>query len=237
MDTRLRDAQKRILKVFSKEAKDFALAGGTALELYYLHHRFSADLDFFSVQYNTSEIDNLVTAFKKNVSKNIKLETEFIAAGRAKVKFYTIPIKGSPRPLKIDFVQDVLFDKPLIRVIKGLRVYSVQNLYFQKIVAISGSQSQTDEVGRLITEGRREARDAFDVYVLSKKIEPLHIFLEKVPAQFQRGIVHWFRTFSRRELKLSLMDLDIYEKEFDSREMIMHLENEIKQFIREVMKE
>jgi hypothetical protein len=33
------------------------------------------------------------------------------------------------------------------------------------------------------------------------------------------------------------MDLDIYDKEFDSREMIAYLENEIKQFIKEVMKE
>lgn len=47
MDRAIRKAQKDVLKVFAGKAKDFALAGGTALELYYLHHRFSADLDFF----------------------------------------------------------------------------------------------------------------------------------------------------------------------------------------------
>jgi predicted nucleotidyltransferase component of viral defense system len=237
MDTVLRDTQKRILEVFSREAKDFALAGGTALELYYLHHRFSADLDFFSTGYNISEIDSLAVAFKKCVNKKIKLESEFIASSKAKVRFYIMPVAGSDRPLKIDFVEDVLFDKPLIKKIQGVRLYSVENLYFQKIVAISGAQPQIDELGRLIIEGRKEARDAFDVYVLSKKVQPLHIFLKKIHAQFQRGIVHWFRTFSRQELKLSLMDLDIYDKEFDSREMIAYLENEIKQFIKEVMKE
>jgi predicted nucleotidyltransferase component of viral defense system len=237
MDKQIRKTQEHILKVFSQEAKDFALAGGTALELYYLHHRFSADLDFFSRQYNLSEINNLISAFKKHVNKKIKLESEFIAPGRAHVRFYTIPVKGTRRPLKIDFIQDILFDRPTIKKINGLRIYSVENLYFQKIATISGIQPQIDQIGRQITEGRREARDAFDVYMLSKEIQPLHIFLKKVPSQFQRGIVHWFRTFSRQELKLSLMDVDIYDKEFDSKQMIVYLENEIKQFIREVMKE
>lgn len=237
MNAALREAQELALKVFSEKAKDFALAGGTALELYYLHHRFSADLDFFSREYNTLEINSVVEAFKKQVNKKIKLEAEFIANGRAKVKFYTMPVKGSSRPLKVDFVQEVIIDKPKIRKIKGLRVYSAENLYLHKISAISGTQAQIDEVGRQITEGRNEARDAFDVFMLSKKIQPLHLFLRSAPSIFQRGMVHWFRTFSRQELKLSLMDLDIYDKKFDSREMIVHLESEIKQFIKEVMLE
>lgn len=237
MNKQLRTAQVRILKVFSKQAKDFALAGGTALELYYLHHRFSADLDFFSPKYSIAEIEKLVEAFRKYSRQKIKLESEFIASGRAKVRFYTMPVKGSSRPLKMDFVQDVLFDKPTIKKIRGLRIYSVENLYLQKIATISGIQPQIDEIGRQITEGRKEARDVFDIYMLSKKIEPLHLFLKKVSSQFQRGMVHWFRSFSRQELKLALMDLDIYDKKFDSREMIVHLEQEIKQLIREVMKE
>lgn len=237
MDLKLRQAQQDILRIFSKKAKNFALAGGTALELYYLHHRFSADLDFFSPKYEISEINNLVEAFKKSISKKIKLESEFVASGKASVKFYTLPVKGSRRNLKIDFVEDVLFDKPAIKKIKGTRIYSIENLYFQKIAAISGTQPQVDEIGRLVTEGRNEARDAFDAYVLSKKILPLHVFLKRLPSQFQRGIVHWFRTFSRQELKLSLLDLEIYDKAFDSREMIVYLENEIKQFMKEVMGE
>lgn len=237
MNSQIRKAQQLILKVFSKEARDFALAGGTALELFYLHHRFSLDLDFFSPKYDASEINNLVSAFKRHVNKKIKLESDFVAAGKARVKFYTMPVKGSPRPLKMDFVEDVLFEKPKTQKIKGLRVYSVENLYFQKICAIAGISPVIDEVGRLITQGRREARDAFDVYMLSKKIQPLHIFLKNVSSQFQRGMVHWYRTFSRQELKLALIDLDIYDKKFNSREMIIYLEDEIKQFIKGVMEE
>jgi predicted nucleotidyltransferase component of viral defense system len=62
MDSAIRTAQKEILRVFSKTAGNFALAGGTALELFYLHHRFSVDLDFFSPTYSISEIERLVAA-------------------------------------------------------------------------------------------------------------------------------------------------------------------------------
>lgn len=235
MDFKIRSAQLKILDVFSKKAEDFALSGGTALELYYLNHRFSADLDFFSSRYELSEINDLVDTFKKQLGYRLKLESEFVASGRAKVRFYTAPIKGTTRPLKIDFVEDVIFTKPNIKKIKNVRVYRVEDIFLQKITAVTGTRLQLDEIGREITQGRREARDAFDIYTLSKKIKPLHIFLREVSPQFQRGIIHWYRTFSRHELKLALLDLDMYDRKFDAKEMITYLENEIKKFIKGVI--
>ncbi len=237
MDLKLREAQRLILKAFSRKAVDFALAGGTALELYYLHHRFSSDLDFFSRKYFVPEIEALTTVFEKQLDKKIRLESEFISGNKARVRFYTIPVKGSSRPLKIDFVEEVVCTQPVIRKIEGIRVYSAKDLYLHKIAAISGTQVITDEVGRQVSEGRKEARDVFDIYMLSKKIQPLHIFLRGLSPQFQRGIIHWYRTFSRQELKLALMDMDIYDTEFNARELVAYLENEVKQFAREVIKE
>jgi len=236
MDTKIKEAQKKILKVFAAKAKDFALSGGTALELYYLHHRFSADLDFFSPKYDLSEIKSLITVFAKLIGKKLKLEAEFIASRKAKVRFYTMPVKNSDRPLKIDFVEDVFFAKPAIKRFENVPVYSVDNIYMQKIVAVSGIPSGVDEIGRELRIGRREeARDAFDIYMLSKKIKPLHIFLKNSPQYLQRGVVHWYRTFSRQDLKLALLDLDIYDKQFDSREMIVYLEDEIKKFAKGIV--
>jgi predicted nucleotidyltransferase component of viral defense system len=148
MDTKIRDIQKKILKVFAAEAKNFALSGGTALELYYLHHRFSADLDFFSPQYDLSEIESLVTAFAKLIGKKPKLEAEFVTSRKAKVRFYTIPVRNSDRPLKIDFVEDVFFTKPAIKRFKNVPVYSIDNMYMQKIIAVSGIPSGVDEIGK-----------------------------------------------------------------------------------------
>ena len=235
MDSKLREAQKLVLEAFSREKGDFALAGGTALELYYLHHRFSSDLDFFSKKYLVSEIDALVAAFEKYLDRKIRLESEFVSGNKAHVRFYTMPVKGSARPLKIDFVEDVVCVRPTIQKIDGVRVYSAKDLYLHKIAAISGTQVITDEVGRQVSEGRKEARDVFDVYKLSKKIQPLHIFLCGLSPQFQKGVVHWYRTFSRQELKLALMGLDIYDTEFNARELVIYLENEVKQFAKEAI--
>ncbi|MFC1708812.1 nucleotidyl transferase AbiEii/AbiGii toxin family protein [Candidatus Omnitrophota bacterium] len=237
MDKGIRKAQELVLKAFAKEAKGFALAGGTALELFYLNHRFSADLDFFSPKYDTKEIEGLLKAFKKACGKKISLESEFIAPTKAKVRFYAMPVTGSSRALKIDFVEDVQFDKPAIRKVKGVRIYSAANLYLQKISAISGIGSGMDSIGRRVSAGRGQARDVFDVYMLSKKIEPLHAFLKNAPSQYQRGMIHWHRTFSRQGLKLSLLDLDIYDTNFDSRQMIEYFDDEIKQFMKEVVEQ
>lgn len=231
MDKRIRQAQKKFLKVFAKNASFFALAGGTALELYYLNHRFSVDLDFFSPRYDIKEIGKIISSAQEVFGSKIILENEFIMAGKAKVRFYTVNIKDTVRPLKIDFVEDVLLEKPVIRKFKKVPVYSARDIYYQKIVAVSGIALQIDEIGRQVVMGRRKSRDVFDVYILSKEIKPLAEFLKGIPQNFQRGIIHWYRTFSRREFQLDLLDLDIYEKKIDSKEIIIYLENQIKKFI------
>ena len=111
MDSKIREAQKKILGVFAKSAKSFALSGGTALELYYLHHRFSADLDFFSPKYNISEIEKLVSAFQKVVGTNMSLKEELSVEGKARVRFYIASVKGTKRPLKIDFVSNLFLPR------------------------------------------------------------------------------------------------------------------------------
>ncbi|HPN73528.1 MAG TPA: nucleotidyl transferase AbiEii/AbiGii toxin family protein, partial [Candidatus Omnitrophota bacterium] len=121
-----------MLKVFSRQAQGFALAGGTALELYYLKHRFSVDLDFFSPDYDPKEIEMLVLEFSKALKTEIKLENEAMQGNKAKVRFYSMPVNRSDRPLKIDFVEDVIFSHPEIENFEGVRVYSVKNIYLQK---------------------------------------------------------------------------------------------------------
>ena len=232
MDSAIRSAQKQVLKIFTKRPGGFALAGGTALELFYLNHRFSSDLDFFSPAYCLPEIERLAAAFQEGCRRKLRLESDLEAPGKARVRFYTMPVQGARRPLKIDFVEDVLFEKPVILRKEGVPVYSAENIYLQKIAAISGVRTRRDELGRELYAGRGEARDVFDLYVLSEKVFPLHRFLPRAPLPWQKGIIHWYRTFSRQELKLALMDQEIYDPKFDSREMIRALEQEIQRFTR-----
>jgi len=231
MDKKLKNAQKLFLKAFTEETSLFALAGGTALELYYLKHRFSVDLDFFSPCYDAKEIDKIISFAQKSFDSKIILENELNVAGKARVRFYTVDIKEINRPLKIDFVEDVFLEKPVIKKINKVPVYSVEDIYRQKIIAISGITPQLDEIGREFIIGRRKTRDIFDIYELSKKVKPLSEFLKNMPQNFQRGMVHWYRTFPRKEFKLDFLDLDIYNKRIDSKEVIIYLEDQIKNFI------
>lgn len=235
MDLHIKEAQEVILDIFSRTKSGFALSGGTALELYYLKHRFSADLDFFSVKYNLDEIEDLISGFKK-YNKKIKLETELTIGGRARVRFYTLPVKGTERYLKIDFIEDVLIKNPKIKMIKGVPVYGVEDIYFQKLAAIGGTKIEEGITGRAIVEGGRiEAKDIFDIYMLSKKIKPLNVFLNKTPEYLQKGIINWYQSFSRQEFKLGFLDLDIYDKTIDSREIIIYLEKQIKDYVKGII--
>lgn len=231
MDKPIRKTQKEVLEIFSRQKTHFALCGGTALELFYLQHRFSKDLDFFAPHYRNEAVERLVACFSKELGVKIKFNSQFLARGRARVKFYDMPIKKTKKALKIDFVEDVLFDKPAIKSFGGVRVYDAKCIYLQKLAAIGGNLIMLDEAGREFSKGRAAARDVYDLYLLSKKIQPLHLFLKKQSSQIQRGLVHWYQTFSRQQLKFDLLDLDIYDKKFDSREMIAYLEKEIKEFI------
>lgn len=77
--TVLTSDQKKILSVLAKDnsfSKYFYLSGGTALSEYYLHHRFSEDLDFFS----SDEIDKIwLNSLAKKIKRTIgfkKLDIE-----------------------------------------------------------------------------------------------------------------------------------------------------------------
>src|SRR3989344_6697196 len=72
--TILNPDQELILKVLAHEklfVKNFYLTGGTALSEYYLHHRISEDLDFFSYH----EIDTLwLTGFLFDIQKKLQIK-------------------------------------------------------------------------------------------------------------------------------------------------------------------
>ncbi|MBI2119260.1 MAG: nucleotidyl transferase AbiEii/AbiGii toxin family protein [Elusimicrobia bacterium] len=232
MEQIIRDSQIKLLSVFAKATKTFALAGGTALELYYLKHRFSRDLDFFSTTFNLDEIEKIICAFSKELKKPIKLENKLTRPDQAKVHFYAIPL--GKINLKIDFIEDLLFKKPAIRTFNKIPVYDVKNIYFQKIIAITGSKIRTNEIGMDQIEGRNKARDLFDIYFLSQKIHPLHLFLKTLSREYQRGMVLWYRTFSRQDFRLDYLDLDVYDKNLDSSQIIKTLKNEIEKFAGEL---
>jgi len=233
MDSKIREAQWKILEAFAVHPESFALAGGSALELFYLHHRFSRDLGFFSPRFSLHEIDDLIKKFENHYGKQIVMENELFADGMAKVRSYYVEVQGSPLPLKIDLVEDIYFPKPAINKINAVPVYAVEQIYIQKILTIIGAQLTINAIGRQAITGRHEARDVIDLYYLSQNILPFHQFLKRIQRNQQRGVVQWYRGFSRQEFKMDFLDLDIYDTKLTGAEVIRHLENEIEEFIRE----
>ncbi|MFH1353349.1 MAG: nucleotidyl transferase AbiEii/AbiGii toxin family protein [bacterium] len=234
MQKEIRRVQAEILQEFALSNYNFALAGGTALELFYLKHRFSNDLDFFSVRYDKSDIKKLIKRFEKKIGLKISFNKEFQTENKADVSFYIAEIKPDAF-LKIDFIEDVFFSKPAIRRFNRIPVYDVEHIYYQKIMAIAGTYLMLDEFGREKQTGRNAEKDVYDLFCLSKEIIPLHRFLRKMPGEQQRGMIAWYRSFSRQDFKLNILDLDIYDKNFDSKAAVKYIDNEIKSFIRGVI--
>ena len=141
-------------EVLLKLAKDklldsgFFLTGGTALAVFYLHHRSSNDLDFFTrQQVDMGEVDfSIKTLWPQNYRK----------------------IKDSPtflslliRDVKVDFVIDPLSShetRPLYEFEpnNSLQVDSIPNIFSNKLTAMAS---------------RTEPKDFVDFYYLCSSLE------------------------------------------------------------------
>jgi predicted nucleotidyltransferase component of viral defense system len=143
--------QSNFLKLVGADtylAKNFYLTGGTALAAFYLHHRLSEDLDFFSE--TEFEISGLDVFFKRH-----KPELGF---------------------QKIDFQQS--FNRNLFFLDFGGEVLKVEFTYFpfpRIEMGVSESGVQIDSLIDIAADKlfsiyqRSEARDYIDLYVICQK--------------------------------------------------------------------
>ena len=167
-------AQDTILdKVFSNLVQlaipNCILAGGTALARFYLHHRVSYDLDFF-------------------VGGNLSPEKLSLALGRIGVNLSDVQLESGgvfahqlhgyanvdESIVKISFVEDVYEGMWPKKNFGNVVTEEIGGLYHRKLRTISGSG-----YGKNTRGARQTARDLFDVYVLSKEVQPLHDFLNE----------------------------------------------------------
>jgi hypothetical protein len=147
MGTILTLNQQELLKVLSKEKiiQDyFFLTGGTALTEYYLHHRYSEDLDFFSIaQFESEEILSTMKniqnvfpyqrlEFKQQFHRNLfffHLKDEVI-----KTEFTYYPFEQIEKPqvkdgVKIDSLLDIAVNK-MFTIFQNPRTRDFIDLYF-----------------------------------------------------------------------------------------------------------
>lgn len=146
---RLYPLQNEVLRLPALHDSSFYLTGGTALGRYYLNHRYSDDLDFFT---------NNQQDFQKNTEEIIaslrsKFDVEINSTSDSHIMLHIIKYEIQ---LKIDFVKDVPYrvESPLSSSL-FIRTDHWKNILSNKISALS----------------REAAKDLADLIMISKTFD------------------------------------------------------------------
>lgn len=226
------DMQSKVLKALSGKIEGFYLAGGTALSIFYFHHRESHDLDFFTKDFSRSKAEKII----KHVAHELNLKGRLMAArgaaDKARILVYFVGPINNPT-LKIDFVEDVYEILKPPRIVDGIPVMSIEDIYMRKLFAACGTLGIVDETGRnRFIGGRQEVKDFFDLYFLSRTFMPLSAFAARYCELSQiESIIVWYRRYDRVSVKLGLNDI-ITDKSFVFTDMERHFRNEIEELIK-----
>jgi predicted nucleotidyltransferase component of viral defense system len=200
--------QEKVLKLLAGKIDDFYLGGGTALSRIYFRHRLSYDLDFFTKAFSIKRISEIIKQDLKPLELPISLAGEQNKEKFVKIAVYNIHIKKD-EVLKLDFIED-LFEllKPL-KTVDGIKILSLEDIYLRKVFSIAGTVETTSIVGRKIFKGgRQEAKDFYDLYILSDVFMRLSKFAGKYcDAAQKEALITWFRTYNRMDIKTGLLDL------------------------------
>lgn len=159
--------QKQIFNKVSKDpvlSKQFYFTGGTALSAFYLHHRESEDLDFFSESdFEDTKIEELIN----NLSISFKIPYRFTKKGEARIFEF---VKNDKLLIKIDFNY-----YPYKRVEKGnkhqeIEIDSLRDIAINKLLTINQ---------------RGDVKDFVDLYFLLKDFT-IWDLMYGVQAKFRR---------------------------------------------------
>lgn len=112
------------------ELKSFYLSGGTALAAFYLHHRFSDDLDFFTFQDpDPIAIETAVQAIANTIGAS---QTRFEKLHDRRMFF----LKTDEGELKLEFTKYPFAQLNPTESLRGMRVDSLRDVSANKLAAL-----------------------------------------------------------------------------------------------------
>ncbi len=196
--------QRQVLDaVFEEEVfqRAFYLTGGTALAAFYLSHRYSDDLDFF-----TNEPD---VAWLWPTLQQLQTRLPFTVDSRTP-RFIRVRFAEE---LRVDFVHDVSFRLGIPVQHSAWRIDTLENIAVNKVTAI---------------QGRLDVKDYIDLYLLLKdKPERIFTWLKYAnqkdasidPFVWSRviGDVDTFRMLPRMIVPLDLKELHAFYRQLRQR--------------------
>lgn len=182
-------AQQKVLFQFGDilDSKEFYLTGGTALSSFYLKHRRSNDLDFFT---NNAE---LILPFSYNLEENLKKSGCNTQRQRGLHSFVEIIVKKDRDSTIIHLAQDTPFRLDAVKQFPEypkLNVDSLVDIATNKLLALFGRATLRDfiDIYFLIKKGYFNAEEliskakikdpGFDLYWLGVAIERINTFKE-----------------------------------------------------------
>lgn len=221
----------KILEVLNGRVEGFYLGGGTALSFFYFKHRVSLDIDLFTQNYSVKRIDAIVRLLEEKIQKPVEPIEEINKPEFARMKVFMLDFTQNSG-IKIDFVEDFVKLLEPLKVVNGIPVLSLKDIYLRKIYTIAGTGVDTGITGRkIIAGGREEAKDFYDVYYLSSTYVPLSKFVSNFTDRVIReNLVRWFRTYDRFRIISGIIDLET-EKKSDYKVMERHFKKEIDNII------
>lgn len=159
--------QQKVLHDFKKSSLNgkFYLSGGTALAEFYLHHRFSEDLDFFTQEeLNIDELKRFINAVCKKIAVK-KIEFQH---GYGLYAFFITSKIGEKH--KIDFGQYPFAPIEQLKNIDGISVESLFDIAVNKAQTIAF---------------RPRLRDFIDLYCIIQQ-KPCWDFQELLKKSFEK---------------------------------------------------
>jgi len=170
--------QQKILSLFSTipEHDSFYLTGGTALSAFYLHHRKSRDLDFFS------DVEELIVPFTFRLEGVLQEEGLRTERKRELRSFVEIVVSSRDNSTIIHFGLDSPYRlEPLKDSVKfkGLKIDNLTDIGANKLLALFG---------------RANLRDFIDVYFLLKDKFQKKELLDNAKRKDPGFDLYWFAT-------------------------------------------
>ena len=174
--------QWEFLSFFFQGAPPFFLTGGTALSAFYLQHRYSEDLDLFTLD---SDAFDRVPLYAADTATRL---TAFVASLQTAPQFHRYKLSRKGESVIVDFVREVV---PQI---------SEKKNRFEGIIVDTLEDITANKVCTVIS--RAEIKDYIDIYFLGRAGHPLENYIKEAQRK-DAGVSQAALAYLMSEFRLS----------------------------------